>query len=776
MPPPIAYNEQTGEALMLTPEGQWAPSRIAENPETGEKLAWDGQGWQSVHKPGMVERGVRAVKNFVTGDTSREFDLPELMSAPEFKETGVRALPSFMYDQPIESWAAERDKIGAALAITPDVKAQADIAVEALNAKPRGLSDLIAPPASQRLDKFGNPIITFKGKDYYVNRPGASGADAATTMGQIAMYTPATRVGMAAGPLLGTALAAGGAAGTSVASDAAAQAMGSEQPVDLQRAAVAAAGGAAERLAGPLFDRVATFLRARFGADEIIDRATGQLTPRARAALQEAGIDPASIGDDFADQFARRAREMADDPVMAARVAEAESLPVPVRMTQGQASGLPDEQMFENLAEKGSYGPQARDVLRGARAETREGLAGNVAAIQQRLGGGQAAVAQPGQGAQRAQTALSGMRGAEKQAVDEAYDAARASSAAIPPQPVGETAAAARARVTGDHDLLGLPRTTRLLDQLDELTALPEGATEAPDVAVRRLFDWRKRATSAKATGGEEAVALGKAIREVDAFLARAADEALVSGDEASIGLFRDAIRRYRDFASRFKGGDLIEKLTSLDQRSGARQLVVPPDQAANVVFGSSRLFGGANTARDLARLRDVLGADSPQWLQIREEAWMRLVRAGEGAINPTTSLPEFSGVKFARAVDNALTDDQAVMRALFSDEELGLIQQFKRVAARATGTVKGGDNFSNTTPALANIVQNLMGRLFTSESNAQRMLAVPLVRSLYQSGMGLRAIAAQTPRTALRGAAVAVGAPVAVEASGASAPRERAR
>lgn len=750
---PVAYNEQSGEAVMLTPEGQWSPTRIAENPDTGERMAWDGQQWQSVYKPGMLARAGRAVKNFVTGDNRREFDLPELLDAPEFKQTGVRALPSFMYSTPAPSMAAERDKIGAAMAITPGVKAQTDISIDALRKAD--------PAVAQKADKFGNPIVTFKGKDYYVNRPGASAADAVTTAGQVAMYMPASRLGMAAGStLLGTALGGGGAAATSVASDAIAQSMGSQQPVDLPRAGVAAAGGAVERLAGPAFDRVAQWVRSRMGASQVLDPATGGLTVRARAALREAGIDPDAVGDDFAAEFARRARAMPDDPAMAARLAEAESLPVPVRMTQGQVSGLPDEQMFENLAEKGAYGTGARDVMRGARADTREGLAGNIQAIQRQVGGGAAGVAQPGQGAQRTQATLSGMRQAERETADMAYDAARESAAAIDPQPVAAVARTARERVLADHDLVALPRTTRLLDQLDGLTTpAADGAVPSP-VAVRQLFEWRARATNARSAGGEEAVALRKAIGEVDAFLERAADEAIVSGDEASIDLFRSAISRYREFAARFKGRDLVQRLTDMDARAGTRQLVVPPDQAADVIFGSSKLFGGTNTARDLGHLRDILGADSPQWLQLREEAWMRLVRAGEGAINPTTSLPEFSGVKFAKAVDSAVADDAAIMRTLFSPEELGLIQQFKRVAARATGTVKGGDNFSNTTPAAANIVQNLIGRFFTSESSAQRMLMIPLVRSLYQGGMGLRAVAAQTPRAALRGPPAAVLAP----------------
>lgn len=44
----IAYNKRTGEALRLTPEGQWEPTRVARNPQTGAVLALDGEQWVSV--------------------------------------------------------------------------------------------------------------------------------------------------------------------------------------------------------------------------------------------------------------------------------------------------------------------------------------------------------------------------------------------------------------------------------------------------------------------------------------------------------------------------------------------------------------------------------------------------------------------------------------------------------------------------------------------------------------------------------------------------------
>jgi hypothetical protein len=48
---PVAYNESTGEALRLDDGGKWVKTIVAENPQTGERLALDGSSWASVGKP-----------------------------------------------------------------------------------------------------------------------------------------------------------------------------------------------------------------------------------------------------------------------------------------------------------------------------------------------------------------------------------------------------------------------------------------------------------------------------------------------------------------------------------------------------------------------------------------------------------------------------------------------------------------------------------------------------------------------------------------------------
>lgn len=72
---PIAHNPKTGETLFLSDEGKWSPAQIAENPQTKERLAFDGKGWSPlpVAKPapekgvlGYVDDAVRAIASGAT--------------------------------------------------------------------------------------------------------------------------------------------------------------------------------------------------------------------------------------------------------------------------------------------------------------------------------------------------------------------------------------------------------------------------------------------------------------------------------------------------------------------------------------------------------------------------------------------------------------------------------------------------------------------------------------------------------------------------------------
>ena len=93
---PIAYNDRTGEALRLDDAGAWVETKIAENPQTGERLAFDGSGWVSVgakaEADAKPDRGVLGGINNIVGGVA---DIAAQVGSFGFADemgAGVRAL------------------------------------------------------------------------------------------------------------------------------------------------------------------------------------------------------------------------------------------------------------------------------------------------------------------------------------------------------------------------------------------------------------------------------------------------------------------------------------------------------------------------------------------------------------------------------------------------------------------------------------------------------------------------------------------------------------
>lgn len=637
-----------------------------------------------------IKSAYEGVSDAVTGDSRREFDYPELPMLAGGKMTDEGYKPS-----------------GLSFAQTD--KARAEIA-----AKETG--------GEVSYDKFGNPIIMYEGKPHYINRPGMSTRDFDEAGAQFVTSLPFASLGGGLGGkalgLIGRALGTGTGAGVaSLAQDKLAEASGAVDAVDPTRAAINAAAGAGFELLAPAASAI---YRQVIGNPQLYDPVAGKLTIIGKMKLRASGLDPDQVTDDFAQKFATMANQ-AVDPKMAAQTAQAQSLPVEVPLTRGQTTGKASDQMFESLAYKGAYGRRAEDIMRGQSARQQEALTANADEIARRVAGGNRVVMEPGMGGQIAQDALVTKADAAKAGVDAAYDAARGAGAGMPAQEIGDLS-----RLIGmTDDVAGrlefAPKAQVQLKALDKLSAQGDDAT----VMVKSLFDWRRQTTNlaAEANDRTEAAALKAMVRRFDEALPEMVKDGLMTGDQAAVDAWKAAIASNREFAKAFRAKDLVADLVAKDGGT----LKIPPESAANYIFGVSdaKLMTGMTIARDLNKVKTLLGENSEAWNALREEAFMRFLRAGQGNYDHATGARQFSGAKFASFYDNVAAKNPAVMKSLFTEDELKLIGQFKNVAQRVTTTSRGGDNYSNTTPAAANIVQKMMGAGFIGDKAMATLMAV---------------------------------------------------
>lgn len=614
------------------------------------------------------------------------------------------------------------------------------------------------PNLTATKDEHGNDLIEIEGKKYYVNRPGLSGNDLDDAMVQGLMALPFSRVfgGVLRGATLaGRAVGTGVGAGVgSVVQDLAAGEAGSQQGVDPTQAVTNTLLGGAFEFLSPLAGAIYRKLSTTKG---MIDPSTGALSPIAQEMLRAQGINPASITREFAEAFAEQAKRAAD-PAHAARYAEAQSLPVPVPLTQGQVTRAPIDQMTESLMSKGAYGEMPSTILRRAQQDTEDALRANVDVIQGRMSGGQTTVNEAGQGGVAVSGALNSQLDDAAKGVNTAYDAARASGPAwIPGEQMMGVEMAVRNAAAGfpRERLPGLDSVLRGIGEMGgEL-----GAPFRFPALVSGLEQKRSELSSMVMSADPvERAAAKAALKGFDGEISRMIDSSLIQGDTAAIEAWRGARKLRAALGKTFEGDDLIERLTEKVARGGETTLKVAPEDAANYIFGRSALNTNQfNLTRDLRGLKKQLGDDSPAWNSLREEAFMRLMRSAVGTANEAGTGQKFSGTNFSKAFDKSMRESPEVMRILFGPE-LNVIQQLRNVAVRGTSKVAGGDNASGTAIAGANMMNKVVNRLtqmpWLGEKGAAALMAIPAARGVLSGVQGVRAYGRTNAAPPVRGMA----------------------
>ena len=380
---------------------------------------------------------------------------------------------------------------------------------------------------------------------------------------------------------------------------------------------------------------------------------------------------------------------------------KAKDLLVPVDMSLGQATGAPGQQLAENAMLKGVDGDIAARKMQDLVDSQQGQLRANTEAITNKIAG------QPverGQGGAAVAEKLNKMRDTSKKGVDAAYDAARASGDDAMLATSQAPREAMLAKLT-DYDLESVPRVAREVEKF--------GERGAP--TVRDLLDARQRLSVLTQDSDQiSAGAARKAIQGLDQHVSDALTNDLLLGDPKAVTNWRNALKARREHGKLFDGDDMIEALTERAQRSGETTTKIDPADAANYIFGRGNLgfVGKRNLTRDVTRIKDVLGADSPEWNQLRGDLFQRIVRQGKGPNE--RGVETFSGQNFMNAWNRFKAEDPQVLKAIFSPEERKLVDDFAEVAQRVTTPVKGGDNSSNSAFAASALIKKALGTMGT--------------------------------------------------------------
>jgi hypothetical protein len=468
--------------------------------------------------------------------------------------------------------------------------------------------------------------------------------------------------------------------------------------------------------------------------------ANGILKPKVAADLQKAGIDPETVTPDTLAQISAKVNQKID-PLEAQRLVEAETLPVPVPMTSGAVTGSKGQQLFEDMAGSGAFGQTAENIMAGQRAKTQDAIQQNIPAIRDEIGKGSETITEIGQAGPGAQEFLVTQKARASKAADDLYKRARSSSPAFMDQAEADVMVD---RITNEmsenFEFENIPGTATFLTQMRDIVS--DGAD------IRKLFALRARITNQSKELGQAGSSAGKLKDLLDDELTSALETALIYGDEAAVLRWKTAIRNYKDFSNTWNSkGGILNTLTEETIKDGTKSsLKVSPERASNVIFNASgKLSNNPQVVQQLTTLKNKLPLE--QWNQIRQEAFLRLARAGQ---TQKAGVDSFSGDMFRKELKKLMSDNKGMLKTLFSPKELSLINQFASVSARATG---GAVNASNS----ANAAFNALGKLAAAFGSTNlgtymtRAVGINTVRNLYGSARASIATrGGTTPRSSI--------------------------
>lgn len=644
---------------------------------------------------------------------------------------------------------------------TPDVQARADIIRNVL-------------PGS-RIDKDpdGRLIVNYKGEVGYIDKPGVTMSGVMDSLAQVGKYLPAGKLAGIGGNLATRMGLAGLGAGlTSVAEDVAAIPQGSEQGVNIEKAAAAGVAGSAGQAAGELVVAPAVGWLSQKGSqvwqalrNQPSAIQNGQLTSVGRQLAQQAGLDPDQMTTELARQLESAAKRataagLPDEQLGTATERQALSQRFRVPLTRGELTDDYGQQSLEENLRKMDITTRAGEIMRTADRESAAALRGNTGesgfGLLERQIAGQA----PADAAQSGQAVVASTRAqgaAAKAAYKGQYKTARELGASLDArnyrQFLGESENVLKDTVDYDPNLY--PQTAKVLENLrGRLVFMEETGREAPrKIPLSKLENLRKIINAQwKSADDTDRMGLDVLRSQFDEMVDGALESGRVSGDQAAV----EAWKGGRQLFGRF------QQLYGVDKQAGQAEQFAGREVRnwlrSDNVTGEEVIRKAVQNRALTQRILQINGQESPAHQALKQGALEYVFRPalkGEG-ISPRLIVS--SHERWFRGAG------REQMEAIFSPADRQAIDEFVRLA-RAKIPQEGVVNFSNTANNLMKGAQQLLSRLGIMGAasgnieTAAALGAANMVTRGVRGGQAARAVQGLVPRpTALGTAAVGGG------------------
>tara|TARA_B100001057_G_scaffold231658_1_gene231917 strand:- start:13782 stop:16013 length:2232 start_codon:yes stop_codon:yes gene_type:complete len=515
-------------------------------------------------------------------------------------------------------------------------------------------------------DKFENPMIVWNEQPFYINKPGFSGQDIGTFIGEIIKFLPASKYVSGAKTLLGTVARGLPAYSTTEA-------------------------------IGKGVENIMTPETTKAKKQELGDVVTDIGSATALGVAADTLLPPVAKG--IGKVFAKGAEKVGIKlPKFSPEVIKSTSK---YELTKGQQRSLPPKSTFdpqptdqlekEDLMRRaaGSGGQKVIKVFDEAQTDE---IVKDAQALQNEFGSGKpfTNLDEPdvtGAAGEEIQSIVSKRAGEMKTEAGELYNDARnpVLDTRMTRDGIRKAVGEAIFKITNPREGLGIIGAE--LDQMPilkrELTFLKKllKASNNPrfkDQDLNTLHSFQKRLNRSfrtAAPGSPEKLALGEIKGTFDNALFKGIDEGFIYGDEDALKALQNATGLYKDYmglTGKIKGATpqqkasnkILEKITNPEYT---------PRQVANAIFGHSKFAPNQALPLAIDKLKSILPEEeSAQVIALLKDGILEKAFAGTGK----------SGVTRTNIVNNyndIFVKQKRIIEKLFSPEEIKKIADFRR-------------------------------------------------------------------------------------------------
>ena len=519
-------------------------------------------------------------------------------------------------------------------------------------------------------DKFGNPMIVWNDQPYYVNKPGFSGQDFGTFVGEIVKFAPAMKFVNKAKTVLGTAGRGAGAYSTT--------ALGSQA---LESAMTPETTKLKDQTTSDLAKDVGISTTIGVGADLVVPGVAKGVTKGVKAGANVVS-DATKMFPRFNPETSIKSKFALTQGQRTAELPDVKKGSIQSKVTQQ----LEEEDVLRNAP---STNPLASNIIKGFDESQLTAIRNEADLLRKEFGSGRVDIVDaddiPTAVGEEIQTSVTKTATSLKDRAGKAYEVVKGAEF----QPVMSREGVLETTNNALNSVLskdGLGITQRELADMKILNRELEYLKRINNLAQKPNFKgsplnilsgYQKslnRAFRSAEEGSPEQLALGRIKGEVDKAVFEGIEKGIITGDEAVLDSLKEATDLYRQYIG------LTGKAGGKDSQEKAANRILQmitnpnytPKQVVTAFFGHAKFNPNQSMGLVLNKLKNVLPEEQYQEVvALAKDAVLEKAFSGTGKSGVTRT-------NIVNNYDDVFVKNKAITSLLFNADEIKRIKQFR--------------------------------------------------------------------------------------------------